>query len=393
MRPNKMLLSTALVLLGAAACGPTSSTRPRAPTHEIESIAVVPAAPSPSASATSEPSATPPRNAKQAPRCVLGPLAKAAAPPALLSGGACRTVGPTVQASIRATLSQRFEKTHDHGKPKVSFACDGLGSTVREIVIESGSGHGFGLELWRARLSEDGTQYDVRGIGYAGGGFVQSGREALGYRTASGQIDRAVIDAHLEKARSALSSEIHEELTPIVDGVDGESFSFSSADFHVLLKLTDTRGRTIEKEFTGYEGNSDQEAYLPVNLAAEELQSLTRAFPLEEHPATDDDRAFFAERFNDSARRFDESFHWWVTERYVALSKDLGSTDVARALLTRLEFTKSDRSKVDARADAVEALARITGWDARVDDAGRAVKVEDAARAYLDECSKSRPPL
>jgi hypothetical protein len=44
--------------------------------------------------------------------------------------------------------------------------------------------------------------------------------------------------------------------------------------------------------------------------------------------------------------------------------------------------TKPDRSKIDARADTVDALARITGWDPR--KGGKSV--EDAAAAFLAEC-------
>jgi hypothetical protein len=52
-------------------------------------------------------------------------------------------------------------------------------------------------------------------------------------------------------------------------------------------------------------------------------------------------------------------------------------------LLTRLTVTTKERSKVDARADAVAALAAITGWDAT--QAGKKT-VEQAAASYLAAC-------
>jgi hypothetical protein len=61
----------------------------------------------------------------------------------------------------------------------------------------------------------------------------------------------------------------------------------------------------------------------------------------------------------------------------------LGTRHVIGGLLTRLDVKDpDDRSKVDARADAVEALANITGWDAR-----KTTKtIEAAAAAYLAAC-------
>ena len=388
-----------LLLLAAAACGPSNVSRPKAPEREPASIVLPAVSASLEDSARASLATTPPLHATRASRCVLASAPPVIAPPSAVVGKACRVVPGASQTSIRTVLSKRFEKTHDHGKPKVTFPCDGLGPRIHEVVLETGSGHGFGLELWRARLTEDGARYEVRGIAYAGGGYVKRSAQALPYRIASGQLDGQVLASAIEEARSALSSEVHEEVPPPPTGangaygVDGTSFTFSSADFHVLLKLTDTDGRTTEKEFTGYRGNSAQEAFLSVALAAEKLKPLIDAFPFEERPVGDEDRDYFAERFNASAVRFDESFHWWVTERYVALSKDFASPALVRTLLTRLAFTDSDRSKVDARVDAVEALARITQWDARMDQAGHPVSVEQAARSYLDACRDPANPV
>jgi hypothetical protein len=98
---------------------------------------------------------------------------------------------------------------------------------------------------------------------------------------------------------------------------------------------------------------------------------------------TAEDKEFFARQFNAAVPRFDNDFYWWVMERLVAMAKDLGSAEVIDGLLTRLTVTTKERSKVDARADAVAALAAITGWDAT--QAGTKT-VEQAAASYLAAC-------
>ena len=96
----------------------------------------------------------------------------------------------------------------------------------------------------------------------------------------------------------------------------------------------------------------------------------------------------FCKRFNSAAPHFDDQFYWWVKERYVDLARYLGTSATVRGLLTRLATSKPGRSESDTRANAVDALARITGWDAREGGAS----VEDAAARYLAECAAPPAP-
>ena len=86
-------------------------------------------------------------------------------------------------------------------------------------------------------------------------------------------------------------------------------------------------------------------------------------------------------RFAAAVPHFDEPFHGWVMERHVDLARFLGTPAMIAGLLTRLAVTAPDRSKLDARVNAVDALARITGWDARA-----GASIEDAAARYLAAC-------
>ncbi|MBA2541141.1 MAG: hypothetical protein H0V17_15985, partial [Deltaproteobacteria bacterium] len=187
--------------------------------------------------------------------------------------------------------------------------------------------------------------------------------------------------ANLETVRAALAAKVSEREPPPKPGAGlGGSASFSSHDFHILVRLVDDNGRVLERHYTGYAGSLGQDTFLGAVLAGESLAAITSLKGAAGTPATDD-RALFTERFNAAVPRFDADFSWWVMERFVELARHFGTRAIIPGLLTRLVVTKPDRSKVDARADALAALAQITGWDART-----GVSVEDAAAAYRREC-------
>jgi hypothetical protein len=297
------------------------------------------------------------------------PKSTAKAPP-------CHRASKAVEKAITAKIAKDYEPTQK-GKPEVKFACDGLGAKVYEIVVETGGGHGGSLDLWRAKRRTDG-KFDVRGILYRGNSMVHKAA-AVPHEQAAG----IVVLPDLDKVRAALTATVHEVIPPPPKGGSwGMSGSSSSHDFRILIRLVDDDGRVVEGEFTGYEGSSSQDTYLPLEVAAEALTPITSLAADPKLAADGDDKLFFAASFNAMVPHFDEPFHWWVMERYVDLARFLGTPSVIEGLLTRLANKKTDRSAVDAKADAVDALARITGWDAR--SGGKTV--DQAAAAYLADC-------
>jgi hypothetical protein len=157
--------------------------------------------------------------------------------------------------------------------------------------------------------------------------------------------------------------------------------SSSSHDFRIVIRLRDSEGRVVERRFTGYESMSDQLTFLPLFVAQEIVTPIT-SLASTKTPADAVDQALFADRFNAMVPFFDEPFHWWVMESYVDLARFLGTPKVIAGLLTRLTIPKpGDRSRTDARRDALEALANITGWDARNN-----VTEDEAAKQYLARC-------
>jgi hypothetical protein len=311
------------------------------------------------------------------PRCTYEPAPVSRVTPR--KAAPCHRAPREIAAALRAELDGRYLRGFANSTLQVTFPCDGLGPVIREIVIETGEGHGGSLELWRATRGTRG--YDVRGIVYQGGSLTQSARP---HAIATGTVAHQALE--LERVRAALVAKPREvRPRPARGVVDSPSWTLSSRDFHVVIRLVDDAGRVLERRYTGYAGSDGQDVYLGPELALEALAPITQlsASPL---APGDPDRALFAERFLAAAPHFDDEYAWWVMERMVDLSRALGSRALIPALLTRLVVDEPTRSRVDARRDAVDALARITGWDARGGPAGARSSDEDAAAAYLAAC-------
>jgi len=307
-------------------------------------------------------------------RCVIERPAAAPAVPAP-AAPPCHQPARALAATLTTRIAKDFHPTQTGARPSVTFPCDGLGPTIEEIVLETGNGHGGTLNLYRARRSQN--RYDVRGIAFRGASMVQA--------AANPPFERVTgtVTLDLDTLRAATTAVITEVVPKRKPGEGfGMSGSSSSHDFHVLIRLVDSEGRVVERSFTGYESSSSQQQFLGLVVAEAALSPITQ-LASGKAPVDDVDRALFADRFVAAVPSFDEPYHWWVMERYVDLARFLGTPKLIAGLLTRMKVPDpNDRSHVDARRDALEALANITGWDARKPSGSDA----DAAAAYLKEC-------
>lgn len=352
-------LLTFAVLLGA--CGSARTAGPVVRIAPVTPVPVTPVAPL---------------------RCALDPMPVLARP----AGGAppCRMPTVAIRDTITVAIAKRFMPEQENGKPVLSFACDGLGARVTEIVIELGTGHGGSLSMWRARLDATDT-YQVHGLVYRGASRIRPVPQPP-FQQVTGSISLATLEPRLAVVRAALASTL-KEVAPPPPPNSYSGTSHSSHDFRVLVRLTDDEGRIREATYTGYQTSDAQDRFLAVELAAEELLPITTLAPAV-GPVTAADRDLFADRFNGAVPHFEDKFFWWVMERYVDLARSVGTRAVLPGLLTRVRDTGTDRPAVDARADAVEAIAMITGWDARIGDAGEQRTIDEAAAAYATECPR-----
>lgn len=317
-------------------------------------------------------------HAEPPPKCVVEKLPTAVR--TAIKPPPCHHTPAAIEKALTDAIVKDYHPEHG-GTPSVTFPCDGLGPKIFEIVVEKGGGHGGNLDLWRARRRADG-KFDVRGIRYRGTAMTHKAA-AIPHQQASGVVDLPDLD----KARSAMTATVKEIVPPPKDNeIRGMSGSFSSRDFHVVLRLVDDEGRVVLRRFTGYQSSSEQDKYLGLELAHTALAPIWQLAPDPTLTADDDDRAFFAASFAAAVPHFDDDYFWWVMERYVDLARFLGTPATIRGLLTRLTLpAKANRSQIDARADALDALAKITGWDARKGKSSPQA-LSAAAKAYLAAC-------
>lgn len=290
---------------------------------------------------------------------------------------ACHRPPTALAKQLEVEIAKDFVVTESGGKPKITFPCDGLGAVIDDIVFETGSGHGGTLSVYRAHRRGD--SYDIRGVAITGNG--SSPRPNVPFHRYTGRVTLDI--AKLRAATTATITEVVPQRRP--GETAGSMSSFSSNDFHVLIRLTDSEGRVVERRYTGYQNSSDQSRFLGLAVAEQAMSAVVDG-PTQPVPANLielEDRALFSDRFNAAVPHFDDAFYWWVMERYVDLARSLGTPKVIGGLLTRLTVKDpQDRSQVDARADALQALANITGWNALADHP----TAEAAAAEYLAHC-------
>ncbi|MFT3694088.1 MAG: hypothetical protein QM831_13170 [Kofleriaceae bacterium] len=272
---------------------------------------------------------------------------------------ACHKPPASVQAAVKKHVLKDFVAKYDTGHGEVTFGCDGLGSLVKEIVIEDGSGHGGSLRLWRATLDTNGA-YIVHGVQHQGGSMFTP--NANDYSVSIGTVKVPDIDT----VRAGVTAQVKEiDPPPASDGsFPGMTGTFGSGDFHLLIRLTDEDGHVVEKQYTGYTSNDSQDQYLGLQAALDALAPIMNLEPTIEKQVPAMERTLFDERFVAGASHFNDEFYWWVKESFVQMAADLGGNATIPGLVSQLTVTKpKDRSQRDTRANAVKALIKITGWD------------------------------
>jgi hypothetical protein len=292
-----------------------------------------------------------------------------AAPPAPAEG---RCVKPSraLASKLEKSVRNSWTITQEGARLDVAFDCDAMAPRIRELVIETSNGHGFTLQLDRVRPRDDGD-YDVLRLEYGEEGnpydLVTSDeweRIALvGATVRIGVLPRARFEAALKVMRAA----IHLRATQS-GGTGGRSFGSSSSDFHIAYRLVDADGNGKQGSWAGYRGSDEQEIWLPLELAADAYASVAGTQPfagtLVERVPVEEDRDFFAERFAAARDRNADFGIWYVRERLLGMSRDLGDLRIASDLLD-IARRNGEHSVARSQATAVDALVRITGYDPR----------------------------
>lgn len=255
----------------------------------------------------------------------------------------------------------------------VDWGCDEAYGPVREMVLEDGSGHGGSLRVVRFQWQTDG-RVTVRKI--ASSHYYQPGVTVEQAETSATQLAAIVATS-----RVALLARPHVVRLRTKGGGSRSFGSSSTNDFHLLLRLVDDEGRVTENRFSGYERSSEQEHIVPMRLATEPIRKLLEGLAFAPTAKTDEDRAFFTARLT---RTLATKPFWWVKERYVANAAVFGTVDAIPSLVA-LTGQKGEASADRTRVHALDALAAITGWDPRVDGAGKRT-LDEAAELAREAC-------
>ena len=278
-----------------------------------------------------------------------------------------------VEAQVRKNLVV-YEKP---SRLVIDFGCDEAYGTTRELVFESGSGHGGSLDL--VRLKNEGSVYRIRRIS-----SLHYDRKRLGIEVA--ELPAPTVDALIEKTRVAMLAQPHFIRLLDPSGAIGlGTVSFTSNDFHLRLAIVDTGGRSTERSFTGYDSSMEQETIVPMRLATEPLEKLLSTAAFRPSAIEDEDREFFTAEL---VRQLKATPNWWVRERYLEIAKTLGTKAALPTLATLAAAPVRDgASEARTRELVIDAVAAISGWDPRRDEAGQMLSSVEAAAAVARECS------
>jgi hypothetical protein len=136
-------------------------------------------------------------------------------------------------------------------------------------------------------------------------------------------------------------------------------------------------------------GSSDQEDRLPMELAAEPLQSALAKVPFMPGVPTQADRELFVRHF---IATFDKEPFWWVGERMFEMAPELGTAEIVPVIAQWLAHQDPKKGGGDERRihAAIRALAEITGLDLRKTPAENGPGVdrplEEVIADYVREC-------
>lgn len=260
----------------------------------------------------------------------------------------------------------------------VGFACERLSKDVREIVVEEGSGHGWGITLTRLERQSDGS-FAVRKFGFDGNFNANDPQtfetaEKLTVSLEKAHVDASVLLPLLPRVRASLLASIE----------DPNPLRFhSSASFVAGVVLTDDRGATLERWSAAYEDGEAQGEYTSPRVAIQVIAKVLAQTRREAVDLTDADRAFFGRRFRAAVARFkSRGFPLWTRQAYTGMATWAGGPDIVRSLFTLADDEIEERT----RYLAVNALTSISRIDLRRDETQRERPLLEVEQRYRREC-------
>lgn len=313
-------------------------------------------------------------------RCRLPPAVASveSVSPAMLTS--CAAPPRTLATRVRKEVSEVFEPTLIGGRAEVSFGCDGLAPRIQEIMLLDSDP--YDLELWRASLDRDGESYEVRGVRYDRFGFeVPPNPNKPVFKLGRGRVARLPIEEALLEARVELRAELREQAPPKAEPVPGpRTVRMCGTSATRILVLVDDAGRRLVVRSDDVAGRVSDERARGFDLAVESLAAMKSAAPLAYETPDESDHGLFDAAIHLAAEGFDREVA--ARRQYTGLARFLGSPAIVPELLAGARALDAD----DHLDRALEALARTSGWDARIGDDGARLDRERARAAFLEGC-------
>jgi len=294
-------------------------------------------------------------------------------------------------------VAKAWDLTVTGATVEVRSECDRVGPP-REVVIESSSGHGSSLGLFRVVAADDSnvriTALELEPENRAERPDAEPWDRSF---EGAGRVRSVVVprDVWLHTwgaMRASMQVSARQQDPPMVEGrMFGMSMSMSSNDFFVGIEVRDAEGFGEYRRFAGYAGSLHQSERLPLELARKHWAEFWYDEAIQDalvpRVPTAEDRDFFAQRFVAGIHRHAD-FEWYVRERLVAMAGSLGDPRIVPLLLDLAAPSPGQGAASDDRIrfGALEALVLLTGLDPRFDADGAPRAVEDVRRDFVDAC-------
>jgi hypothetical protein len=332
-------------------------------------------------------------------RCYpTGALGAASAEPptaAAAPGTSCRPFARAKLTNAEASLRRSYQPIYGDSRVIVDFPCDPV-EQVSQIDLELAEQRSLRLELLRFTRPPEGGDFRVLGVEIraAEPGEPASGDQRFDVKTVQLELAASALD--LEDVRTPLMATINEvqfsDHLPSVKGFTGPSIRrlvrVQGRDRHLvrgregLEQAVEFSPVHFERSYTGEAESIAQKYYLPLDLAAAPLLAAVPAGAFGT-TVTDECRALIGERFEAS---FDAAPDW-LRELFLGLASRIGSSRMIPALVRVAQSGPEPQ-----RVLAVNALAAITGWDARTDAKGTPRPLAAVAANYAQECAVRGAP-
>jgi len=371
VQASMRLASALLIVLSSAACGATPATR----THVVEASIGAPSCPAAASSPRAPPSQPKPSDPlAEMPGCRA--LSGTRAPAITVPSAAkyCASFEKTSFEKVGTQLLASYKPQQRPSKVIVDHACSPIGGDAKHLVFERGNGHGGSLVIHR--IDRDGAELQITRLSI--GAYCRGASAGCGsVQVERARVPAAAIDAHTHLVHAALTATVKEFGLFELGGAGGGSGGGSSNDYHLRVRWEDGAG-VFDRTFTGYAG-TEQAVELPMKMASEPLEQALKTAAFTPAGLSESDRAFFDLELT---RTFSGTPAWWVAERYLLMAKDAGTRAIVPVLARVAAGTTTGAGEERRRVAAVEAIATITKFDARVGTGGGERSIEAAAKTY-----------